>query len=162
MGQSLQWQVFDRIVQDLKTRVTFTGFGRCRGISPESIVGRYMGYGEQADEIEFSKNLPGIIVSPPKRVMVLREFNTKDTIQYPFLIQICDRDYNRYSRDRMRSWMKWQEQIRQYFSEGNLRGLAGVNRVTIDQRWMNRKLFKLMRNHVSAHVVVVECWESRD
>ena len=157
MGKSQQGLVFERILSELQTRITWRQFGDCRVPTAERIVGAYEPYGDEEDY-----ELPGILVSPPKRVIVGGTLNRLDDVGYPFLIQILDRDLNRTNVDRLRSWMSWGEQIRAYFSQGTLRDFAGVNRVRTDQQWIGRKLFRIRRDAVSAVVVVVECREGMD
>lgn len=163
MGLPQQWLIYEHILSDLRTRFTWGSFDEeIRVPDTARIVGQYMPYRDEPDELVYDLDVPAVIVSPPKQVAVGGRLNGLDDVEYPFLIQVVDRDFNRFLADRQSSWLKWQEQVRRYFIEGTLRSLAGVQRVTVDQSWIDRRLFRPFKNAVFATVLVVESREGRD
>ncbi len=161
--QAVQGAVLDRILSDLKTRITWEQFGECRNMAAERIVMRYVPYQEYPDEQQFDEDMPAIVVSPGPRVLIKGDLNCSDDVVYTVLIQIVDTDYHDFNMDRAQTWMRWQEQIRAYFSEGSLRALDRVNRVTCRyQEWLDRGRFGTYKNAVFALVLGVVAREGRD
>jgi len=103
---------------------------------------------------------PGIIISPSRTVRVPQGYGTNATsdIQYPVLLQICDSEISVDEPDRIHTWAKWAQNIRQHFHEGNLRNqISGVEYVEVLQEdVIDERLFGF--HHQMVQYVAIQAW----
>jgi len=67
--------------------------------------------------------VPAIVIAPSRTVEYIPGSGTNlhSDVKLPVLIQICDREISVDEDDKIHSWLKWSQGIRQHFHEGDLR-----------------------------------------
>lgn len=152
MADAVLWQILEAVRDGMMNDLVFDPMGddpvkaidRANAIKIRKVV-----EGKEHAKGYANELLPGILISPPLTVECdpSEGTNQRDDVTYRVLVQIIARD-NETKDMNLRTYLKWQEQIRKYF---NQRGLAAVqnaegivNRVlatqvdVVDERYWTR------------------------
>jgi hypothetical protein len=122
---AVYWDILVAMRDQLRA-IGFPAFGDVAGIPPEHIQIRMPPphQNKKSDKPTILEELtPGILLTPARSVNTQVKGGSwnLDEVMYSVLIQLIDREPSRFDEMRMRAWLKWLEQIRKYFSHGNLK-----------------------------------------
>lgn len=168
---SVFYDLLVNLQRQLREHVDLTGEGNSARIRPEAIVLRHAPFDTDKKGWSTNEETPGILVSPGRTISVDESAgdNERDMILYPVSIQIIDGgETGRMDQRCLESWLKWQENIRKYLNQQNLRKSvwddAGyVSLCTMPQQeQINTQLFAVHDRCVFASFARFHSLESRN
>lgn len=165
-----QWRILEWMQSELR-KMPWNAAGECSRPKTDNIIILPFALtqpveGEREDRQDFLRDLrPGVVLSPARMVNVEGTLNCEDDVLYPITVQFFDKDAGtRPKAERVRSWLMWEQQVRQFFSESDFRGEIDTvmwSRVPSSQ-WASKAGFEVSRYALWAVPVVVRNREPRD
>lgn len=168
---AVYWDILVTIRNQLRTEVAFEGFDGVDPIPPEQIIIKFPPPYNRRKDGAYSEALsPGIVITPGRQVQVEAVGGTWefDDVRYPVLIQLVDTEMDEYHEARMRSWLKWLEQVRKYLCHGNLKTAVMEDKGFVSIVYapstnvLDESQFYILQNCVGLISIVCESREPRD
>lgn len=167
---SVYWDILYQVQAQIRSQVDLTGVNDIPAIPDAAVVIRRQQTGTDSHDWYHDEAKPGIVISPSRVINIPPDGgdNCDDDVWYPVMLQIIDNDSERANEDRIKAWTKWLENLRKYFSCGNLRNevftSAGyVDLVLVDQiALLDERQYVMSRYCVFALALRVKSRESHD
>lgn len=126
MDDAVFFQILEEIEKILK-QASWRGMDGIRGIRAEDIQLRDGPYdpGGNSEDTWKDEDLPAIFITPPNTIKRPSEAgtNTHDDIVYPVLCQLCDNGDDRFNRKRLRTHLRWMQDMARLFHGKDWTGL---------------------------------------
>lgn len=153
---SAYFNILNEISDQISKNVNLTGVDGYASIRSGSVVLRHMPFGDGRESWDSGEATPGVIVSPINQVNIPIGSGDihNDDVELGAVVQIIDKAASRFNEKQLKSWTKWEENIRSYFSHNDLK-LAQYdsggycNRVLVpSMEWTDRRNVRLHKNCV--------------
>lgn len=164
-----QWRILEWMEKELK-KIPWVSFGNCSRPKAESILILPLHLTQPAERGQQTTDhladlRPGVVISPARTVSNGGSLNCEDDAEYPIVVQMFDRDMaTRPQRDRVRTWLMWEQQVRHFFSQSDFRGeIDSVMWSAVpSSQWLSKNGFEASRDALWAVPVIVKNREPRD
>lgn len=116
------FSALEQVISQILTYVDLTGEGTIESIPDRNVMIAQSTSIHAGDEAYMSVPTPGILVCPGKTTKPLATGNNDNSdFGLPIVIQIVDDEQSNFQEDRIKSHLKWAQNIRQHFHHSNLR-----------------------------------------
>jgi len=120
---SAYYNILNEIKNQISQRINTRGEDGYASITDKKIVLRHQPFVDGMSSWDNGEETPGVVISPIQQVNIPVDSGDlhNDDVQYGAIIQIIDKCNTRLSDKQLKSWTKWEENIRSYFSHNDLR-----------------------------------------